>query len=260
MKKAALFTGIFLLSFFVSNFYAQSLDDLIKESDKAYAEFNNQKSLDAVLKADKKYPNNWEVQWRISRGYVKIAEHMPTNNGDEQDAQEAVYNKALSYANNAINLAGDKSITYLRRAIANGRIALFKGIFTVAGVVKSVRDDCLQAIKLGNGGNEIQALAHYILARTHGEVSKKSGLARAIIGLGWADNEVAIEEYKKAIALNPEFIMFYIDYASSLEREDMYKDAKEALNRAFRTSIKDDEDNKRLAEGRKLYEEIKDKN
>ncbi len=257
MKKAALIFGLVLISFFAAELRAQSLDDLLKESDKYYFQFNNQASLDAVLKADKKFPNNWEVQWRISRGYVKIADHMPSSTGDQKDAQLAVYTKALNYADNAVKLAGDKSVNYLRRAIANGKIALFKGVFSVAGVVKQVRDDCEKGIALGNGGNEIQGLCHYILARTHAKISEKWKPARSILGLGWADNEVAIEEYKKAIALYPDFLMFYVDYAISLEREDMYKEARAALEKAFTLPKKDDGDDERLAEARKLYEEIK---
>jgi tetratricopeptide (TPR) repeat protein len=260
MKNAALLCVLFLFTFFSSDFYAQTLDNLLKESDKYFYEFNNQASLDAVLKADKKFQNNWEVQWRISRGYVKIADQMPSSSGDQKDAQYAVYEKAASYADNAIKLAGDKSVNYLRRAIANGKIALFKGVFSVAGVVKQVRDDCEKAISLGNGGNEIQGLSHYILARTNAKISEKWKPARAVLGLGWADNEVALQEYKKAIELFPNFIMFYVDYAISLEREDMYKEAREALNKAFQSPKRDDGDAARLEEGKKLYEEIKNKN
>jgi len=259
MKKIMTACGILFLSAVLTNSFAQTLDDLLKESDKYYTEFNNQASLDAALKADKKFPGNWEIQWRISRGYVKIADHMPANTGDQKDAQSEIYQKALSYADKAINLAGDKSVTYLRRAIANGKIALFKGVFSVSSVVKQVRDDCEKAIQLGNGGNEIQGLSHYILARTHAKISEKWKPARAVLGLGWADNEIAIQEFKKAIALSPNFSMFYIDYAISLEREDMYKEAKEALNKAFQTPKKDDGDDARVEEGKKLYAEIKDK-
>jgi hypothetical protein len=54
--------------------------------------------------------------------------------------------------------------------------------------------------------------------------------------------------------------MFYVDYAISLEREDMYKEAKDALNKAFQLQKKDDGDEARLDEAKKLYEEIKNKN
>ena len=117
-----------ILSFFLTmnlTILAQSAEDLIKEGDQ-YAEekWDNQKALDTYLKADKTSPNNYEVYWRISRAYVDIAEHMPSNTDEQKDAQLAKYQVAFEWADKAVKLAPDKSVTYLRRAIANGRIAL----------------------------------------------------------------------------------------------------------------------------------------
>jgi len=94
-----------------------------------------------------------------------------------------------SYADQAVKYGPNQSITYLRRAIANGRVALFKGVFSVGGVVNSVKSDCEKAISLNNGGNYTQALAHYVFARTHAKISEKWAPARSVLGLGWADND-----------------------------------------------------------------------
>ncbi len=247
---------LFFTFSFVAN--AQTLDELITQGDNYAEKFENEKALEAFLKADKLSPNNWEVIWRLSKTYVDIAEKMPNSTSEQEDAQLAKYQIALNYAEQAVKLGPDSSNSYLRRAIANGRIALFKGVFSVAGVVNSVRDDCQKAIQLGNGGNFVQAIAHYVLARAHAKASEKWKPARAIIGLGWADNEVALKEYKKAIDLYPNYIMFYVDYAISLGREDEYKEAKEMLNKALKTTIRHQEDPKRLEEAKKLLEEWKD--
>ena len=77
-----------------------------------------------------------------------VGEHMSTSTDEEEDAQFAKYELALEYADKAVSLAPDQSVTYLRRAIANGRIALFQGVFSVAGVVEEVRLDCEKAIEL----------------------------------------------------------------------------------------------------------------
>lgn len=247
-----------LLPLFAANITAQTADDLILEGDKYYQGFNNQKALEVFQKADKLYPNNPEIKWRLSRTYVDIGEHMPNNNGKEEDAQLATFQKALELADKSVSLAPDKSVTYLRRAIANGRIALFKGVFSVAGVVNSVKADLEKAIQLNNGGNEIQAVAHYVLARTHAKTSEKWKPARSVLGLGWADNEIAISEYKKAITLKPNYIMFYVDYANSLIREDEFQTAREMLNAALKSPIQDEDDQTRLAEAKKLLNDIKD--
>ncbi len=262
-----LYYKVFLVSFFLSFaviftciINGQTLEELLKQGDNALdVEFNNQNALDAYTKADKLSPNNWEVYWRLSRVYVYIGEHMPDKTGDQKDAQLAVYQKAFYYADRAVKLEPEKSITYLRRAIANGRVALFKGIFSVAGVVNQVKSDCEKAIGLGNGGSYVQALAHYVLARTNAEVSKKWAPARAVIGLGWADLDKAINEYIIAIKLYPNFRMFYLDLAKAYIRQDEYAKARENLNMVVSSPKRDENDDELLYEAKNLLNEIKNK-
>lgn len=183
---------------------------------------------------------------------------MPTSTDEQENAQLAVFQKALEYADQASKQKPDQAAGFLHRAIANGKIALFKGIFTVAGVVNSVRADVEKAIQLGNGGNFIQGVAHYVLGRTHAKTSGKWKPARAILGLGWADNEIALTEYKKAIEIYPGYIMFYVDYANSLIREDDFKTAREMLNKALTCQFQHQDDEKRITEAKQILIDIKD--
>jgi tetratricopeptide (TPR) repeat protein len=254
-----LFMFFIVLLLPVSNIFSQPISHLIDEGDRYYKQFNNEKALEVFKNAEKTDPNNFEILWRISRSLVEIAEKMPANSGEQKDVQLATFQKGFEYADKAVNIEPDNSIGYLRRAVANGRIALFKGLFSVAGVVNSVRADCEKAIQLNNGGNFVQGVAHYVLARTHAKTSEKWKPARAILGLGWADNEIALEEYGKAIALYSGYLMFYVDYAISLEREDNYKTAREMLNKAFNCQKQHQDDDSRLAEAKNIMAEIKDK-
>jgi tetratricopeptide (TPR) repeat protein len=260
MNASKKFCGMFFLVFFLVltfSVQAQMVEKLIEEGDQYTEEFNNQKALDTYLKADKLYPNNWEILWRISRAYVDVGEHMPEKTDEQQDAQLVLYQKAFDYADKSVKLAPDKSVTYVRRGIANGRIALFKGVFSVAGVVNSVKEDCEKAIKLNSGENYVIALGHYILARTHAKISEKWAPARAVLGLGWADNEIAITEFNKAINLFPNFRMFYLDLAKSYIREDEYQKARDVLKKVIDSPKKDEDDDQRVTEAKKLIEEIK---
>lgn len=260
MNASKKFCGMFFLTFFILftfSVQAQMIEKLIEEGDQCTEEYNNQKALDTYLKADKLYPNNWEILWRISRAYVDIGEHMPEKTDEQQDAQLVLYQKAFDYADKSVKLAPDKSVTYVRRAIANGRIALFKGVFSVAGVVNSVKEDCEKAIQMNSGENYVIALGHYILARTHAKISEKWAPARAVLGLGWADNEIAITEFNKAINLNPNFRMFYLDLAKSYIREDEYQKSRDVLKKVIDSPKKDEDDDQRVTEAKKLLEEIK---
>jgi tetratricopeptide (TPR) repeat protein len=260
MKSLTNFVFTILLFFLTAScsVLAQSVEELLKEGDQYTEEkWDNQKALDKYLSADKISPNNYEVYWRISRAYVDIAEHMPANNDEQKDAQLAKYQVAYDWADKAIKLAPDKSVTYLRRAIANGRIALFKGVFSVLGIVKSVKADLEKAIKLGNGGNNIQSVAHYVFGRTHAKVCEKAYLLRLPLGLGWGDLEVAEKEYKKAIELRPNFRMFYLDLAKLYIDDDEYQKARECLTKLENSPRQDEDDDKYLSEAKTLMEEIK---
>jgi len=257
MQLKTLFFLLFIL--FSSVLFAQKADDLVKDGDKLKDSYNNQSALDTYLKADKLSPNNWEILWRISRSYVDIGAHMPEGTSDQKDKQLAVFQKGLSYADQAVKYGPNQSITYLRRAIANGRIALFKGVFSVGSVVNSVKSDCEKAIQLNNGGNYTQALAHYVFARTHAKISEKWAPARAVLGLGWADNEVALTEYQKAVSIFPNYRMFYLDYARSLVREDKYSEAKDFINKCINSPQQEEDDLSRLAEAKLLLNEIRNK-
>ncbi len=248
------FIGLFLTPFV----FSQTLEELLKQGDNYLdSEFNLTKAAETYQKAKKFFPKNWEIYWRLSRTDVYAAEQMPGLTDKERDLQLLEYQKAYNLADTAAMLAPDKSITYLRRGIANGKIALFKGVFSVASVVNAVRDDCKKAIELGNGGNYTQALAHYVLARTNAKVSEKWAPARAVLGLGWADIDKAIDEYNIAIKLYPNYRMFYLDLAKAYIREDENSKAKVMLNNTINSPKRELNDDSVLIEANDLLIQIK---
>jgi len=256
MKHFRLLIGLIITLFFTAGAYAQT--NYIAIGDSLTEAFKDKEALKYYLMAAKSDSNNWQLQWRLSRAYSNIAAHMPHETGQQEEKQYAVYQIALRHANKAVELAPDKSVPYLRRAITNGRIALFKGVFSVAGVVTKVRDDCLKALKLNNGSTYDMALTHYILARTHAKLSEKWKPALSILGLGWADVDTALIHYQKAVEMYPGYIMFYYDYAKALYREDNYKKAKEMLEKALNCKIQERDDPIRLKEAKELLKEVKE--
>lgn len=108
MKKTFLLP--LLIAVFTFSLSAQTVDELISQADNfALKEFNNQKALEVLLRAEKIDGKNWEVLWRISRSYVDIAEHLPDKTDKQKEDQLAMYQKSLDYANKAINIAPNKS-------------------------------------------------------------------------------------------------------------------------------------------------------
>jgi len=256
MKTSTFVLVLFLSFFFFRNSAAQTAEELIQLGDKYNTEFQHQKSLEAYQQADKLLPGNWEIMWRMSRAIVDIANKMPEETDEQKDAKYNKYKKAFVYADSAVKLAPDESVTYLRRAIVNGRIALFEGVFSAIGLVNDVKDDCERAIQLDNGGNYVQALSHYVLARTHAKVCEKSYILRLPLGLGWGDMEVAIREYQIAIKLKPNYRMFYLDLAKAYMEEDEYELAKENLLLVEKAPFVLEDDDEYLKEAKQLLVEV----
>jgi tetratricopeptide (TPR) repeat protein len=256
MKYFTFLSTLFFSLLFVCYSYTQTLEELIQEGDKYNTEFNHRKSLETYQKAEKLDPGNWEVLWRISRAIVDIANKMPEETDEQKDTKYYKYKESFVYADSAVRVAGDQSVTYLRRAIVNGRIALFEGVFSAIGTVNDVKDDCERALQLDNGGNYVQALSHYVLGRTHSKVCEKAYLLRLPLGLGWGDMEVAIREYQNAIKLKPNYRMFYLDLAKAYIEEDEYELAEENLLKVEKAPFVLEDDDEYLKESKQLLLEV----
>jgi hypothetical protein len=140
-------------------------------------------TIESAYKEDAK---SHDVLFRLARLHVILGDQE-----SQEDKKLPLYNKALDYANKAIASNGKSMGGYVYRAAANGKIALFKGIFSVASVVNAVRDDATKAIQLNNDTPERLAAACYILGRAHLNLVKKPKLVRLPLGLGWGNIEEA---------------------------------------------------------------------
>jgi tetratricopeptide (TPR) repeat protein len=247
----------FLTLLFISlslSLQSQTVQELIGQADHfATVAFDREKAFDRLQQAEKMDPNNFDVLWRISRSYVDIGEHLPGKTDAEKEKQLEYYQKSLTYAEAAIKAKPNESYGYLRRAIANGRVALFKGVWSAIDFVQQVKTDCEKAISL-NPKNDV---AYYILARTHAKLCEKSKMIRWPLGLGWANMNDAITNYEKAIALKGNFIMYRLDAARAYIEEDNEQKAKEYLIAIAAYPKLDEDDDTYRREAKELLEKIK---
>ena len=206
-------------------------------------------TIDAALKEDAK---SHDVLYRQARIHNIL--------GDQEwqeDKKLALYNKALDFANRAIAVNGKSMGGFVYRAAANGKIALFKGIFSVASVVNAVRDDATKAIQLNNETPERLAAACYILGRAHLNLVKKPKLVRLPLGLGWGNVEDASTYLKRARQLRPNFITFELEYARLLVEMELEKDAIGVAQRIASMQIKEPGDQQRKQEALQLINDLK---
>jgi FimV-like protein len=217
--------------------------------------FDNQNALDKFNEALKLAPNDYEVLWRLSRTYVDIGEHFPSKTDAEKKKQLEYYEKSLEFANKAVEVNPKGAMGFIRKAIANGRIALFRGIWESLSLVKQVKADCEKAISLDASAPSV----YYLLGRTNAKVCEKPKFVRWPLGLGWANMDDAIQNYEKSIELRPGFIMYRLDCARAYVEEGEYTKARDHLNKIPSLAKEDEDDDTFRKEAAELLEKIKDK-
>ncbi len=217
--------------------------------------FENQKALDMYNEALSLSPNDYEILWRLSRTYVDIGEHLPTKTDAEKQKQLEFYEKSLDFAKKAVIANPKGAMGYTREAIANGRIALFRGIWDALDLVKQTKADCEKAISL----DAAEAAAYYVLGRTNAKVCEKPKFVRWPLGLGWANMDDAIKNYEKSIELRPNFIMYRLDCARAYVEMDEYGKAREHLTKIATLPKEDEDDDVFRKEALELLDKIKDK-
>jgi len=256
MFPMMLLSMVFVLSAFASSPDSSRVDQLIAQGD-VYAEktFENQKALQSYQAALALEANNYDALWRMSRAYVDIGEHLPATTDQEKTAQLQMYEKALESANKAVAANAQGAMGYTRRAIANGRIALFKGVWESLDLVKQTKADCEKAIQLDPN----DAAAYYVLGRTHMKVAEKPKIVRWPLGLGWANLDDAVKNFEKAIALRSGFIMYHLDCARAYVEQDEYDKARLHLNSIATLSTMDEDDGQFRKEAQELLLKIKSK-
>lgn len=223
---------LLILSFFKSGELQAQVSDLMAAGDSLYHLFDNRGAEAKYLEALNISIDNAEIYWRISRAQVDIGEHLP------EAEQEAYFERAVTYADSAINIDPDNPSGHLRRAIALGKLALHKGVFKSVSLVKKVRESLERCLEL----DPDEPTAHYVLGRTHHKLCEKSKFGRKLLGLGWGNRAIADKEYLIAIELDGEFIMYRLDYAKLLIKMKRMEEAKAQLERIAEMPIRDQDD------------------
>jgi FimV-like protein len=216
--------------------------------------FNNVKALEKYNAALALSPDNYEILWRLSRTYVDIGEHFSKNTDAEKQKQLEYYEKSLEFAKKAIASNPKGAMGYTREAIANGRIALFRGIWESLDLVKQTKADCEKAILL----DPTEATAYYVLGRTNAKVCEKPRIVRWPLGLGWANMDDAVKNYEKSIELRPSFIMYRLDCARAYIEMDEYVKAREHLMKIASLPNEDEDDDVFKKDALELLDKIKD--
>ncbi len=206
--------------------------------------------VDAAMSAT---PRDYDVLWRASR--VRLLQG--DLQAEKSKAQDKLYREALALAERAIKANPAAPDGYLRRAAANGKVALFSGVLDAADYVIQTREDVEKVLAMRGVPPVTQASAHYILGRAHLKLSETPRPLRMPLGLGFGNAADALTHLKRATELRPGFVMFQLDYARALLANDRAAEARAVLQQLPSLSDQEPGDDARKREGVELLRTLR---
>ncbi len=251
MKRTILFllcstTVIFSIS-------GQNINQLITQGVALKNAYNEEAALvkfNAALKID---PNNFDAVWNASYCTAILGNRQATSS-----EQADWFKRADELADQALQLNSTSTDANYVKALAVGRLALISDTRTKIELSRDVKTFSELAIKYDKGNEK----AWHTLGRWHYEVKELGATKMVLIkliygGLPKASYESAVECFKKAISLKPDYILYYLDLAHAYDELNEDEKAILILNKALALSPESPDDPGRLEECRQLLDDLK---
>src|ERR1700736_2281030 len=187
--------------------WAGPADDLIKNGDDLDLQLRASEALYFYLAAEKLEPKNARLLLRIARQYRHLMVDSTT-----REEKLRLGGIGLDYALRAAALAPNDSEAQLSPAISYGKMVPLQGIKEQTEAARRIKDAADKAIRLDPHND----LAWDVLGRWNKVLADVNGLQRALGSLLYGElpagsNAVAVSCFEKAIEINPNRLMHYIE-------------------------------------------------
>jgi len=230
----------------------ESAAELIQKGDVFYAKLQPTEALCCYLPAEKLDPNNARLLVKIARQYRHQASDAP-----EKAEKVRLGTIAVNYANRAVALAPNDPEAQLAVAISYGRILPYQATKTQLANSQVIKKATDRVIALDPQND----LAWQVLGRWYFNVADVSTFKRAVGDMIYgnlpkASFDDAKRCFERAIALNPNRLMHYIELGRTYAKKDQPELARKFIERglAMPNTEKDDPETKNL--GRQILKKL----
>jgi len=223
---------------------AESAGELIQQGGVFYAKMQAAEALKFYLRAEKLDPNNVRLLVRIAREYRHLM-------SDATMAAEKLQlgNTAVDYALRAVALAPDDPEAQLAVAISYGKLLPIEGTRQQVADSRLIKIAADRVIAL----DPTNDLAWHVLGRWYLALADVGTVRRALAQVAYgrlppAKYEDAVRCFEKAIALNPNRLMHYIELGRTYAQMGRDADARKFIIKglAMSDTEKDDPETKNL--------------
>ncbi|MBN4065833.1 hypothetical protein JYT51_00705 [Candidatus Amoebophilus asiaticus] len=204
------------------------VEELIKKAQQLNSDLKEEEALEQYREILRIDPGNNFALWNTSLLYASIGSRF-----EDEDKKEEYFDKAHKYADKALEVDSNDAESHYAMSVAVGSIAEIASLFDAAAIAMVVKKHADKAIEL----NPNHDGAWHILGKWHYRVSNVSWLeaiaAKLLGGLPPSSNEESTNAFKKAIKLNPDEVLYYLDLAIEYEEIDEDRKAVEILKKAL---------------------------
>jgi tetratricopeptide (TPR) repeat protein len=233
--------------------HSEPADELIAKGDSYYARLMAADALKCYLPAEKLEPNNVHLLVRISREYRHLM-----SDATQPQQKFSLGSTAVDYAKRAAALEPNDPEAQLAVAISYGKLEPLetnRDKFEASRIIKKAAD---KAIKLDPSSD----LAWHVLGRWHLALAELSSFQRAMAQFLYgklpdSTYQEAAQCFEKAIELNPNRLMHYIELGRVYVHMGRPDDARSLISKglAMRETEKDDPETKH--QGKELLASIR---
>jgi tetratricopeptide (TPR) repeat protein len=231
---------------------AESAEELIQKGDVFYAKLQAAEALKFYLPAEKLDSNNARLLVRIARQYRHLMSDATKTNEKKQ-----LGSMAVNYAQRAVALAPNDPETQLALAISYGKMLPLEGTKQQIATLRLIKIAADKVITLDPNSD----LAWHILGRRYLALADVGTVKRALAQVAYgklpaAKYEDAVRCFQKAIALNPNRLMHYIELGRTYAQMGSNADARKLITKglAMPETEKDDPETKNL--GRQILKKL----
>jgi tetratricopeptide (TPR) repeat protein len=232
--------------------HAEPANDLITKGDASYEKLQAAEALKYYLPAEKLEPNNVRLLVRISREYRHLM-----SDATKPEQKLSFGSTAVQYANRAAALEPTDAEAQLAVAISYGKLEPFQGYREKFEASRIIKNACDKAIKLDPSSD----LGWHVLGRWHMALADVNAFQRAMAQFAYgklpdSTYEDAARCFEKAIELNPNRLMHYIELGRVYAHMGRIDDARSLITKglAMRDTEKDDPETKR--QGKELLAKL----
>lgn len=232
---------------------AESAEELIQKGDVHYDRLQAAEALKFYLPAEKLDSNNVRLLVRIARQYRHLMSDATKTTEKRQLGATAV-----GYAQRAVALAPNDPEAHLALAISYGKMLPLEETKEQIATSRLIKIAADKVIALDPNND----LAWQVLGRWYLALADLSGMKRTLARIAYgklppAKYEDAVRCFEKAIVLNPNRLMHYIELGRTYAQMGRDADARKFINKglAMPETEKDDPESKKL--GREILKKLR---